>query len=558
MLSKSVHPIYPGSGNRAAPRPAGPGEYSARRRLPARSACVLALAAFLSACAVTPEPATDQERTARATEDMSKLFVGQEPIRKPISLYEAIARALKYNLDQRLKIMERALADGQLDVNEYSLLPRLAASAGYSRRSNERGSNSRSLITGEESLEVSTSEDQGVTTGSLSLSWNILDFGMSYFRAKQSAEEALISEERRRKVVQNIMLDVRDAYWRAVSAESLLPPLRKLIGQIEDALSRSRTADARRLVPPRQALTFQRDLLDQLRELNLIRRRLVLAKISLAALINLRPGEDFALEIPNKLDIVSQPIKTPVEKLEMIALIDRPEIREEDYRKRISQIDVHRAMLSLIPGIEFQVGGDYDSNSFLAHNTWASYGATITQNLFSYLSAPTRIKFAKTALKVADARRLALSMAIVAQVQIAYRRYIITREEEMLAQRILLVDERMTSVVNDENKAAAVDELELIRNQTNVMVSSLRRDIAIADVQNAYGRLVNSIGADPLPAEIEKTDLATLTRLIRASLNAWDLRIDEVLEGRKTPIPIKVPDRTFWQIDGQPAPSAGS
>lgn len=517
-----------------------------------------ALASVLSACSITPEPLTDTERTDRATKDIASFFKNQEPVTRPISLYEAIARALKYNLDQRLKIMEQALANKQLDASKYDLLPDLTASAGYTRRSNERGSSSRSLITGQQSLEVSTSEDQGIRRASLGLSWNILDFGMSYFRARQNAQEALIAEERRRKVVQNIMLDVRDAYWRAVSAQTLLPDLIKLINRIEEALDRSRSAEAQRLTPPRLALTFQRELLDQLRELSEIRRRLILAKISLAALINLRPGESFELAVPDKLDIVSQPVNVPVEKLELIALIDRPEMREEDYRKRISQIDVHRAMLSLIPGIEFTVGGDYESNSFLANHTWGSYGIAITQNLMNYISAPSRIEFAEAAVKVADARRVALSMAIVAQVQIAYRRYIIAREEETLAQRVLRVDERIATIVEDENEAAAVDELELIQNQTNRMISALRRDIAIADVQNAYGRLINSIGADPLPTEIQSTDLETLSRLVRTSLNSWTLRIEDVLEGRDIPNQIQVPDRTFWSIDEAYAAPLGS
>lgn len=506
----------------------------------------------LSGCIVTPDPLDDKERTQRATTDFSQLFVNQEPVRRPISVFDAIARALKYNLDQRLKIMEKALADNRLDASQFDLLPQLTATAGYTDRDNVRASSSESILTGTQSLEPSTSEDRDVKRGSLTFSWNILDFGLSYVRAKQNANEALIAEERRRKVVQNIVLDVRDAYWRAVSAERLLNPLRKLILQIEGALAKSRTAEARRLMPPRLALTFQRDLLEQLRELNVIRRRLVLAKVSLAALINLRPGENYEVIIPNDRDIVPPDVVLPVEQMEMVALIDRPELREEDYSKRISQWDVHRAMLSLIPGIEFRVGGDYDSNSFLSNNTWISWGATITQNLFNYVSAPSRIKFAETAVAVADARRMALSMAIVAQVQISFRRYRVAREEEKLARRIFDVDDRLMTVVQNQSDAAAIEETELIRNQTNRMVSALRRDIAMADLQNAYGRLLNSIGVDPLPKEIQAADLASLSKSVRAALNGWTLRAEDLLKNRKLPNPIKVPDKSFWEIEDTP------
>lgn len=515
----------------------------------AKTTSTIVSLAILSGCIVTPDPIGDKDRTTRATTDFSQLFLNQEPVRRALSVHDAIARALKYNLDERLKIMEKALADRRLDASQFDLLPQLTATAGYSQRNNPRASSSESLTTGAESLEVSTSEDLGVRRGSLTFSWNILDFGLSYVRAKQNADEALIAEERRRKVVQNIVLDVRDAYWRAVSAERLLNPLRDLILQIEGALAKSRTAEARRLMPPRLALTFQRDLLEQLRELNVIRRRLVLSKVSLAALINLRPGENYEVIIPEDKDIVPPEVTMEVARMEMVALIDRPELREEDYRKRISQWDVRRAMLSLIPGIEFSAGGNFESNSFLANNTWAGWGTTITQNLFNYLSAPSRIKFAETAVTVADARRMALSMAIVAQVQISYRRYRVARDEETLARRIFDVDDRLTDIVKDQSDAEAVEETELIRNRTNRMVSALRRDIAMADLQNAYGRLLNSIGVDPLPKEIEATDLETLSKSVRAALNGWTLRADDLLEGRKLPNPIIVPDKSFWEID---------
>jgi outer membrane protein TolC len=38
---------------------------------------------------------------------------------------------------------------------------------------------------------------------------------MSYYRAKQQADNVNIAEERRRKVLQNIVQEVRDA-WRAL------------------------------------------------------------------------------------------------------------------------------------------------------------------------------------------------------------------------------------------------------------------------------------------------------------------------------------------------------
>ena len=103
------------------------------RRLSLRLA--IGLAAFgLSACAVKPEPVTLDEQLAQASADRLKMFGAQEPLTRPISLEEAMARAVKYNLQQRLGLMERALEDNLLDLQNLDMLPKLAARAGWRGR----------------------------------------------------------------------------------------------------------------------------------------------------------------------------------------------------------------------------------------------------------------------------------------------------------------------------------------------------------------------------------------------------------------------------------------
>src|SRR5690606_29006486 len=111
----------------------------------------------------------------------------QPPASAPVTLEEAMARALKYNLDNRLKMMEQALAHHQLDIANFNLLPQLTANAGYVTRDNRYGSSSQDLATGQQSLVPSTSLDKTYRTADLSFSWNILDFGVSYYQAHQQA-----------------------------------------------------------------------------------------------------------------------------------------------------------------------------------------------------------------------------------------------------------------------------------------------------------------------------------------------------------------------------------
>jgi len=90
-------------------------------------------------CAVKPIPLTPDEVESRVKEDRAVLTKDQEPLTGPVDLYGAMARALKYNLDARVELMHKMLAQTQLDLSHYAMLPRLAANAGFDGRNNFPG-----------------------------------------------------------------------------------------------------------------------------------------------------------------------------------------------------------------------------------------------------------------------------------------------------------------------------------------------------------------------------------------------------------------------------------
>ena len=219
------------------------------------------------------------------------MFAGQEPLDRPLSLPEAYRRAVKYNLDRRVKQMEEAVAVDGLSVANLDMLPKLTADAGYLNRSNTLAESSTSILTNRQSLEPSTSTDSNRAISRASFSWNILDFGVSYFAARQSADRVMIALEHRRKVAQNLVRDVRSAYWRAAAAQVLAGQIDRSIKEAEAALATSRSVESEALRSPVEALRYQRTLLDLLRQLEEVRDRLMIAKTELASLINLPPGQ---------------------------------------------------------------------------------------------------------------------------------------------------------------------------------------------------------------------------------------------------------------------------
>jgi outer membrane protein TolC len=171
--------------------------------------CMVILPCLLGACAVSQEPFTQANVEEFAALQKERLAAQTVPANGRIDLAQAIARAIKFNLDHRVEQMAASVAIAKLNVASWQMLPKAVATSDYFGRDNYAGSRSRSLITNRQSLEYSTSQDRNYSGGDLTFSYNILDFGLSYVRAKQAADQASSADEQRRKALVRIIEDTR-------------------------------------------------------------------------------------------------------------------------------------------------------------------------------------------------------------------------------------------------------------------------------------------------------------------------------------------------------------
>ncbi|WP_103894308.1 TolC family protein [Pseudomonas sp. NFACC36] len=477
------------------------------------------LALVVSGCAVTSEPIDRNVSEERARTDRQNMYKDQEPLNGPLTLHQAMARAVKYNLEGRLKVMEEALAKRQLDLASFDMLPRMALDAGYVGRNNVNASSSQSVETGTQSLEPSTSQDRDREVADLTMVWNVLDFGVSYISAKQAGDQRLIVQERRRKVINTIVQDVRSAYWRAMAAERLLKQIDSLMARVEAARNNSQSMSEQRIGDPVQALGYQRSLIQATRQLEEQRRALSLAKTELATLINLPLGTELTLATPDQYEIPE--LKVDMARLEQEALASRPELREQDYQTRITAAETRKAMLRLLPGLEFSAGGHYDSNSFLVEQGWADYGVKVTWNLFNVISAPAAIDVAKAGEEVAAARRQAMSIAVLAQLYVANANYRDALRQFKTNQQLSDIDGQIVGQLRSRHQAAGIGELDLIQGELNTLQADLRRDLSYADLRNAYGQIFASAGLDPLPDEVQSTQVQSIATALANREAAW-------------------------------------
>lgn len=457
----------------------------------------------ISGCSVATQKLTKEEVNSSLKKDLSILKVVQQPILAPISLDEAIERSTKYNRDHQLKTLEAQFEKQQLAVAQHGMWPTLNTQAGLSNRSNVLASSSQSVLTGQQSLEPSTSTDDTLRTAEARFSWNALDFGLSYVRAKQQADKYLITQERERKIAYQIEQDVREAYWKAVSAQNLLAQIDPVILEVRKSITESKKLEESQIGNMMDSLSYRREMLDILVSLQNLKKELLSAKPRLAVLMGLTPNTKF--ELLDKIDEkLIQNVNVDLEKMEEMAFANRPELMESRYQHRISLEETKTAMLSVLPGISFDVGANYTSNSYTYNNSWFDYGVRINMNLFKVFMYGDLNERAKMGQKVAQEQHMAISMAVLTQVHLATIRYQESAEGWDSANQYYGVTRKISDITEKASANMIGSKQQVAREKLSKLIANVKRDMAFAELQNSYGNLYFTMGLPYKSLEMEK------------------------------------------------------
>ena len=480
----------------------------------------LLFAVTATGCSLRPSAITPAAAMHQATDDAARLSAEQSSLQGPVSLYEAMARSVLYNRERRLALMESAFAGKQADLSSFDMLPSLAANAGYVGRDSYSASSSVSALSGQESLEPSYSTEKNQLVSDVTFTWNLLDFGLSYVRANQMSDRHLIALEKERKAVHILLRDVRKAWWEALSAQRLGGKLEVLSQKVQKVLDESKQMEREQLQTPLNALGFQRSLMQILRALHSLRQELSGASYTLAALMGLPPGMSYTILDPGENPALIAP-DWETATLEKAALTLRSELMESRYEGRIAGQEARAALLGLLPHLNLDAGWNADSNTYLVNNTWWDWGAHIGFNLFNVFKAPMALSAAESRELVAEQQRLALSMTVLMQVHLA-------RLNHMMAMHAYKLDDTYYGVqqrIMEQTLHTAQDlqgETVVIREELDLLLAEVRRGKSYADLQDSYGRLLVSVGIDPVAAVepgIAVNDLATR---IRGNIESWN------------------------------------
>lgn len=482
---------------------------------------IMLVSLLTAGCSVAPVPIDKEVVVDQLSRDRQVALEGVEPLDGILELEEAVARAIKYNLEYRVKTMEQALALGEFDLSRYDMLPQVLADAGYSTRN-------KPLIRSQSSSSDSLNERQPTVSSELSswdfslgLSWSLLDFGASYYLARQNANNLLVANEQRRRAMHLLIMEVESAYWKAASAQALEEKVKSNSLAIEKAIKKELRAKAEAINTPLESLRRLRALWGAKQTIQDIQDDLVGAKLELANLINLPPGEEPELSAVSNNYKIPDLMQLQTDKIESITLRNNAELAIQSYEVKNAVLETRRAILDLMPGITINWGAKYSTDSYVINDQWNEGALSVTSNLLNFLKLSEVKESYESKEQLARTRRVALQMSTITKLHIARLQLKNAMKRYNISKKLLSLDRSIESNISRNVEVGTNSESELIIAETTALVSQLQTYRDLSNLHVAESRLKASMGLEPKIQSVNLTTLSELTKSIKDIQKNW-------------------------------------
>ena len=493
---------------------------------------MIMLTCLLQACAPAKGHVGAKYLQETINEDMQNVYKGD--ISDVLTLEEALARGIKYNLDTKVAEYNERLAGDELSLERMNALPSITAKREFITRNNDGASSSLSVLSGVQSLEPSISTDRHRLTALLEGNWNLLDASLSIARTHSASDKVAIAAERRRKVFHNVVQDIYSAYWRSVAAQETRPKIDALLGDLKIEKDKIDQAMKSEAIGFGEAQAMKDNLIARQDQLQAIREGLILAEIELKALIAMPPSTPIVLDTGGRDWLAPKnlpEVKLSIDDMETLALLSRPEVREEVLNKRISARNIKFAFLETLPGLNLLAGANHDENRFLVDERWLSLTATLTASLTKILTLPARHRKAENEQKLAEQRRLALLAAVMTQVHVAKARLDFVSEQYDMVREVEEHKKKILHRALSFEQVGLMGGAELMAARIDHEVAGLNKVMSYVSAQEAFGQFLGTMGFDIWAQAKDDMNVEELAVVVKDGLSVFDKRSLDSLPG---------------------------
>lgn len=429
----------------------------------------------------------DWDNAIRYDADMQNMYAkSPTKIEKPLDMYMTMALAIKYNYTGRMMRYQESLQ--KAGKSAYSALPEIVSNAGY----------------------VNTNYSE--TSPDLKVAWNILDLSTLYFMNSDPMLKQNVATEESRKVIQNILQEARVLYWKALTAQRLLPVIDDTIEHITLDVDEMNVT-AKELAtqgknPDTDQLVKKRKYMEAVKKLSALKREMETAHERLASLMGLHPQTQFTLVGKEYGNFTLPEIKSNLSRLEWLALTNRPELKVHNLLTSTDDLEL------IINDFRDDNGSGYKSNPAAYNQKWCSAAKEISMSVYEG-QRPNNSLSEKI---LTDLRRQRMTSLILNQVYIAWARYTSAVEDYQIALEIAGTSENIAEDITAANGShAEKSQLEAAR----AIADETKASLAYVDMQDALGSLYATIGLDAVPYYMLNESPSRIALALRDTLEKW-------------------------------------
>lgn len=362
----------------------------------------------------------------------------------------------------------------------------------------------------------------------LKVSWNILDISSMYYQ-NGIVNQDIITEEQNRKVINNIMLEARSLYWKALSAQKMIPVIddmnEYLVRVVDELSARSNELIKNGKNPSTNLLVKKRKYLESIKQLADLRRKFETAQAQFAGLLGFYPSTEIKLAGSEYGNFPVPSMRAKLQQLEWLALTNRPELRLFD------TITSEEELKLVVKDMDTIDNSDYSQDPNYYNRKWSKESKDLSMTLFEDI----RVLNNETYNSLARQR---LTNIVLNQVYLSWALYQSAIEDYYLNMGVATASEGIAEdITNKEGTNKAISHLESAR----AIVDEASAFLSYIELQEAISRLYASIGMDVVDANILYESPSIIAINIRKTLDEWNEGIFTASQALNTPLSSKKP-----------------
>jgi len=202
---------------------------------------------------------------------------------------------------------------------------------------------------------------------------------------------------------------------------------------------------------------------------------------------------DSKFELISRLDS-RQPIAEAMERWLEIALDQRPDLKQMEFRQSVAKQEIKKSQAAYLPSLE--LAGNYEANTESFNESEDNYtvGAVVTFNIFSGNLTSAKVREAKASLGQIQAMRRKLEQRILVETRQAYLQADNAWRRIQVARVAVIQAEEALRIVSNRYKNGLFTIVDLLNSELALQQAQTNHLLAVYDYKVAHAKLMLAAG----------------------------------------------------------------